>query len=203
MQVGGGGILGSWKGRSESGDLTESAWVNSLLVDPKGDTLYAGLKQAEEGAQLWRFDGKRWIQMGGTGKGEYGDWDSRIYGNVYTLVWHDGMLWAGLLGKLPSSSSGAYYEGFSNGEIYRFDGSCWERISGDGIRYGWDREHGTTWDLQTKRFSGRAPCCDWTARGLAVDAGLAKCGVWRAGNGGNTSVGKERGGAGSFPPPIW
>ena len=154
MQVGGGGILGSWKGRPESGDPAESAWVNSLLADPQGDTLYAGLKQAEEGAQLWRFDGKRWMQMGGTGKSEYGDWDSRIYDNVYTLLWHDGMLWAGLLGKLPSSWSGAYYEGFSNGEIYRFDSSCWERISGDGIRYGWDREHGTTWIYKLSVFRG-------------------------------------------------
>ena len=32
MQVGGGGILGSWKGRPESGDPAESAWVKLAPV---------------------------------------------------------------------------------------------------------------------------------------------------------------------------
>lgn len=162
MQVGGGGILGSWKGRSEtfySADDVSSpnftaAWVNSLLADPEGDMLYAGLKQAEGGAQLWCFNGKRWIQIGGTGKSKYGDWDSRIYDNVYTLLWHNDALYAGLLGKIPPSSSKAYQEGFSNGEIFKFNGSSWERISGDGILGGWDRGHGTSWIYKLIVFRG-------------------------------------------------
>jgi hypothetical protein len=154
MQVGGGRILESWEGRLESLDSAEQVWVNSLLVDPEGDHLYAGLEQAEGGAQLWRFDGERWAQIGGTGDNETGDWDSWAYKNVYTLVWHDGALYAGLQGKLPGSTSQDYREGFSNGEIYRFDGTSWERVSGDGIRGGWDRDHGTTWIYKLIVFRG-------------------------------------------------
>ena len=101
-QVGGGGIFESWERRPESVDTAEQVWVNSLLTDPDGNYLYAGLEQAEAGAQLWRFDGEGWTQVGGRGDNGTGDWDSQAYNNVYTLVWHDGALYAGLQGMLPT-----------------------------------------------------------------------------------------------------
>jgi len=168
-QVGGGGILESWERRPGSADPVEQVWVNALLADPDGTHLYAGLEQAGAGAQLWRFDGEGWTQVGGTGDSESGDWDSRAYNNVYTLAWHDGALYAGLQGLLPPPSGGAGQasgseqsaetaavrrERMSNGEIYRFDGISWEQISGGGIFGGWDREHGTTWIYKLIVFRG-------------------------------------------------
>ncbi|MBG89908.1 MAG: hypothetical protein CMO80_23840 [Verrucomicrobiales bacterium] len=148
-QVGGNEIRGSWKARPDSGEK-KPVWVNSLLTDDDRH-LYAGIKQSEHGAQLWRYDGDGWRLIGGTGRD--GDWKSEHYNNVYTLAWHGGNLYAGLQGRLPASGS-QYRAEYSNGEIYHHDGKSWERISGDGLRGGWDRSHTTTWIYKLISFRG-------------------------------------------------
>ena len=150
-QIGGNGIKGSWNARQKSGNR-KPVWVNSLLTDSEDRFLYAGIKQAEHGAQLWRFDGEHWGLIGGTGRG--GDWKSECYENVYTLTWHAGDLHAGLQGKLPPPGGSQYRAEYSNGEIYRYDGRSWERMSGDGIRGSWDQAHATTWIYKLISFRG-------------------------------------------------
>ena len=66
-------------------------WVNCLLVDEEDRFLYAGVKV---GAQLWRFDGEGWEQVGGLGRDS--DWLAEDQDNVYSMAWHDGGLMVGI-----------------------------------------------------------------------------------------------------------
>ena len=101
-QVGGGGLRGSWRDWDVSmpggvGLRPGLKWVNCLLVDEEDRFLYAGVKV---GAQLWRFDGEGWEQVGGLGRD--GDWLAEDQDNVYSMAWHDGG-YAGPLHELRSA----------------------------------------------------------------------------------------------------
>ena len=159
-QVAGGGINRSWPAFTGApgegaGPNPGYVWVNSFLSDAAETCLYAGIKN-NKGAELWRFDGSAWELAGG--RGEIGDWQAPDYDHVYTLAWHEGVLHAGMhghsssfgagkfaddQGASKSGSSARYMPEFGNGEIYRFDGGRWERISGQGINGSWDEDHST------------------------------------------------------------
>ena len=157
-QVGGAGIMGSWEGRRYSeGESRQTAemnlWADALLADAGDKSLYAGVRQDREGSQLWRFDGGSWKQVGGLGN--RGDWRSTDYDSVYTLVWHEERLHVGLMGILPPPGAvSGYRTEYRNGEIYRFDGSRWERIAGQGHDGSWDASHSVTWVYKLLSFDG-------------------------------------------------
>ena len=159
-QVGGQGILGSWP----DGDLATQArvglrpglrWVNALLADEEDRYLYAGVKVGGAGAQLWRFDGQVWEQMGGLG-GE-GDWVSSDQDHVYALAWHEGGLMVGMQSHftnygLPEdapdgekTTDGGYDPSLGNGEIYKLKGGRWSCVAGRGRFGSWDEDHCVTW----------------------------------------------------------
>ena len=145
--VGGRGVKGSWDAPRDDaaavGYRPELRWVNVLAVDPAGESLYAGVKSAR-GAQLWRFDSRRWELVGG--EGDNGDWYSDAYDHVYALAWHQDRLYAGMQGFLSAGDS--YQPEQGNAEIFRFDAGRWELVAGEGENGSWKSNSAAMWVYQ-------------------------------------------------------
>jgi hypothetical protein len=122
QQIAGDAILGSWPRGSVMS-------VDSLAADAR--YLYAGTGLHLGMARVWRFDGAHWEQIGGDGV--LGSWGSDM-DSVWHLGFHQGRLWAGLVGE---------DSGEQRALLYRFDGTAWELMTGDaGERGGWARNSG-------------------------------------------------------------
>jgi hypothetical protein len=119
-----------------AGDATLGSWprgsvmsVDSLAADAR--FLYAGTGLHLGMARVWRFDGARWEQIGGDGL--LGSWGTDM-DSVWHLGFHQGALWAGLVGE---------DSGEQRALLYRFDGTRWELMTGEaGERGGWARNSG-------------------------------------------------------------
>lgn len=161
-QVGGNDIAGSWPARDPAtrggvGLRPGHVWVNALLSDERDCWLYAGVKDGQLGAQLWRYDGRTWEQIGG--RGGRGDWVSTDQDHVYALAWHQGKLYVGMQGHMTAFNVAAhdtagvirsahgkgYHPGLGNGEIYRYDNGHWTCVAGRGRAGSWDENHAVTW----------------------------------------------------------
>ena len=146
-RVEGRGVRGSWDAPGDAaagvGYRPELRWVNVLAVDPAGESLHAGVKNAR-GAQLWRFGGCRWELAGG--EGDSGDWRADAYDHVYALAWHQDRLYAGMQGFLSTDDD--YQPEQGNAEVFRSDGSRWERVAGEGENGSWTEEDAAMWVYQ-------------------------------------------------------
>lgn len=121
-RIAGDATLGSWPGGSVMS-------VDSLATDAR--FLYAGTGLHLGMARVWRFDGARWEQIGGDGL--LGSWGTDM-DSVWHLGFHQGALWAGLVGEDG---------GEQRALLYRFDGTRWELMTGEaGERGGWARNSG-------------------------------------------------------------
>lgn len=131
-RIGGSGITG-WmtSGTYES--------VNSLAVY-KGE-LYAGLGYSPGDAEVWKYNGSTWTKIGGdnpifdTTDSQYGWDEGGNYERVKSLVVYNGELYASL-----GISAG-------DGEVWRYNGSVWNRVGGDGSSSGW--ANGTVEEIST------------------------------------------------------
>ena len=138
----------SWGGPEDAeaapvGYRPDLHWVNVLTVDEREEHLYAGVKNAH-GAQLWRFDGRKWEFIGGEGRN--GDWRSDTCDHVYALAWHQGRLYAGMQDFQTHDDRDVPEAG--NAEIYRFDAKRWELIAGRGINASWNEADAARWVYQ-------------------------------------------------------
>ncbi len=122
----------SWNGSAWSrigGDGENSSWANGtyeqvLSLGQYQGNLYAGLGTSAGDAEVWSYNGTSWTQVGGDGTNS--SWgDGSTYDRVRSLISYNGYLWAGL-----GSSAG-------EGEVWRYNGSSWTKIGGDGINSGW------------------------------------------------------------------
>ncbi len=117
-QQAGNDIKGSW-------DLNGKFAVMAQVVI--GSNLYVGLGNAVGDAEVWKWDGTVWSQVGGDGKN--GSWADQTYENVTSLAANGNTLYAGL-----GSSTG-------DAEVWSCDTSSgctsWTKIAGDGINSGW------------------------------------------------------------------
>ncbi len=117
-QQAGNDIKGSW-------DLNGKLAVNAQVA--VGGNVYAGLGNAVGDAEVWKWDGSTWSQIGGDGKNS--SWPDQTYENVMSLAVNGTILYAGL-----GSSAG-------DGEVWSCDTatSCatWTKIGGDGINSSW------------------------------------------------------------------
>ncbi len=83
--------------------------------------LYAGLGASTGDAKVYKYDGSAWTQVAGLGADSgYGGWGAD-YEIVRSLTVYNGYLFAGL-------SSGD-----AEGEVWRFDGTSWTQVGGDGL----------------------------------------------------------------------
>ena len=123
-KVGGDGLNSGW---------TTSTWqwgVNALSVY-KGE-LYAtvyGVVATLDDAEIWKYNGSTWTQVGGDGVGS--SWAGGSYEAAYGLTEYNGDLYAGL---------GTSVE---EGEVWKYNGSTWSQIGGDSLNSGWATEDQT------------------------------------------------------------
>ncbi len=111
--VGGQGINGSWAANTYEGVLSMTSYNGNL---------YVGLGTTANDAEVWRYNGTSWTQVGGDSLNS--GWTTN-YEDVYSLQVFDGNLYAGI----GNSANDA--------EVWRYNGTSWTKIGGDSINSGW------------------------------------------------------------------
>lgn len=111
--IGGQGLNNSWD---------PYVYESVISMTSYNGQLYVGLGTTASDADVWRWNGTSWQQVGGDGLNS--SWGAN-YEEVSAMVSYGGYLYAGI--------------GISNseGEVYRWDGTSWTKIGGDGINSGW------------------------------------------------------------------
>ncbi len=116
----------------QAGNDTKNSWDlnGKLSVNAEqfiGGNLYVGLGNAVGDAEVWKWDGSTWTQIGGDGKNN--SWADLTFENVTTLNYSGTILYAGL-----GSTAG-------DGEVWSCDTgtgcTSWTKIGGDGINNSW------------------------------------------------------------------
>jgi hypothetical protein len=113
-QVAGDDINGSW---DRDGNLT----IDSSLVI--GADLYVGLGSGTGDAEVWRWNGTRWDEIGGDNLND--GWTNGTYESVYSMATDGTNLFAGL-----GNTAG-------DAEVWQWNGSTWTKIGGDAINTSW------------------------------------------------------------------
>ncbi len=134
MKIGGDSINSSWDTTIET--------VRSLRYF--GNKLYAGLGDSAGDADVWVWGGTSWSQIGGDGLNS--GWAASTYEQVSSFAYDDTNIYAGL-----GTSNG-------DGEVWKWNGSTWVKIGGDGLDNSWatawgDAINTMVWD-GTKLFAG-------------------------------------------------
>lgn len=120
-----------WNGSSWTkigGDSLNSGWttnyeaIRSMAND--GNNLYVGIGDTAGDGEVWKWNGVSWSQIGGDGiSSSWATADNIEY--VNSLDYFNGNLYAG-----NASSTG-------DGDIWKFNGTSWSQIGGDGLNGGW------------------------------------------------------------------
>lgn len=122
----------SWSGAAIGGDGINNSWdsgttnyeqVRSLAV--YNNKLYAGLGSTTGDAEIWAWDGTTWGSAPIGGDGVNSSWTDE-YEAIYSITVYNGELYAGL-GNSQSQDA----------EVYKYNGSIWTKIGGDGLDNSW------------------------------------------------------------------
>ncbi|MCA9347006.1 fibronectin type III domain-containing protein [Candidatus Saccharibacteria bacterium] len=113
-QVAGDDINGSW---DRDGNLTIES-VNII-----GTNLYVGLGSGTGDAEVWRWNGTSWTQIGGDGLNNC--WPTNTFETVSSMANDGTNLYVGL-------GSGA-----GDGEVWMWNGTTWTKLGGDAINGSW------------------------------------------------------------------
>lgn len=120
-QVGGQGVNSSWN---------SGIYENVTSMISHGGDLYVGLGISANEAEVWRWNGSTWTQIGGDSLNS--GWTTN-YEEVPSMASHGGILYVGL------------GSGGNDAEVWSWNGSSWTKIGGDSINSGWttnyDRVH--------------------------------------------------------------
>ena len=111
--VGGQGLNGSWPAKT---------YENVLSMLSFGGNLYAGLGTTANDAEVWRYNGSTWTQIGG---------------DSINSSWAAGFEEVSAMANL----GGSLYVGLGNSandaEVWRWNGTSWTKIGGDSLNSGW------------------------------------------------------------------
>jgi len=117
--VGGQEVNNSWQPNTYEQVMSMASYKGKLIVG-LGTTASATYSDGE----IWSWDGSSWTRIGGDGVNA--SWSQAShYGEVDAMAVDDTYLYAGL---------GA---GTNDGEVWRYDGTNWEKIGGDSLKGGW------------------------------------------------------------------
>ncbi len=115
-QEGGNSLNGSW----------DQTGKNSVLSQVKiGSNVYVGIGSYAGDAEVWRWDGSSWTQIGGGNPAINGSWAANAYAGVYSMETDGTNLYVGLGVSV------------TQGEVWKWDGSSWTQIGGDGLNNSW------------------------------------------------------------------
>jgi hypothetical protein len=111
------------------GDAISSSWAAAtyetvLSMRYFSGNLYAGLGLTAGDAEVWRYNGTTWTQIGGDTLNS--SWDASSYEGVYSITDDGTNVYAGL-----GSSAG-------DNEVYKWNGTAWTKIGGDGLNSGFN-----------------------------------------------------------------
>ena len=109
------------------GQGLNSSWAAGTYEDVQsmisfGGNLYVGLGTTANDAEVWRYNGSTWTQVGGDSLNS--GWAAG-FEEVYSMANFGGNLYAGI----GNSANDA--------EVWRYNGSTWLKIGGDSINSGW------------------------------------------------------------------
>jgi hypothetical protein len=110
--IGGQGINGSW---------APNTYEQVFSLASYNGAIYAGLGNGADEAEVWRYNGTSWAQIGGDGVNA--SWAGGFEA-VHYMVSYDGYLYAGI----GSTANDA--------EVWRYNGTSWAQIGGDGTGWG-------------------------------------------------------------------
>ncbi len=146
-KIGGDGVSSSWNTNYEQ--------VNAMIAhDGK---LVVGLGTGTDDAEIWSYDGSTWTKIGGDDVGS--SWTAGTYENVRSLVTYNGDIYAAI-----GDTAG-------DGEVWRYNGSSWTQLGGDGLNSGWDPnviEYVSSFSVYKGKlytgtgFSGNADAAIWS-----------------------------------------
>lgn len=111
--IGGQGVRGSW---------AFDTYENVHTLQSFNGELYAGIGSSANDAEVWRYNGTSWTQVGGDSLN--GGWTTNFEA-VFSLTPFQGRLYAGL------GASG------NDAEVWSWDGSTWTKVGGDSLNDGW------------------------------------------------------------------
>ena len=128
----GDGEVYRWNGTSWTkigGDAVGSSWASAEgdivhTMQYVGSTLYAGVSDAAGNSSMWSYNGTAWTRMGGGGVNK--SWGFYNLQSVEAMVTSNGYLYAG---------TGVSVAG--NAMVWRYDGSNWEIVGGQGVNSSW------------------------------------------------------------------
>jgi hypothetical protein len=118
--IGGDGANSSWSAASNIEQVLSLSYF--------GGNLYAGVGLTAGDGDVWRYNGTSWTQIGGDGLNS--GWAASTYEVVPALANDGTNLYAGV-----GNSNG-------DGEVFRWNGSAWTKIGGDGVNSGFSANQG-------------------------------------------------------------
>jgi hypothetical protein len=127
----------SWNGSAWTkigGDGVSSSWTTAdnieqvLSLEYFGGNLYAGTGLTAGDGDVWRYNGTSWTKIGGDNLNS--GWAASTYEVVPSLATDGTNLYAGV-----GNSNG-------DGEVFRWNGSAWTKIGGDGVNSGFSANQG-------------------------------------------------------------
>ncbi len=126
----------SLAGGNDTGGSWDTNGKRSVNAQVKiGSDIYVGIGVDVGDAEVWKWDGSAWTQIGGGAGAVNGSWDGNTYEGVYSLATDGTNLYAGL-----GVSAG-------DGEVWKWDGSSWTKIGGDSLHSGWTNYAEEVWTL--------------------------------------------------------
>lgn len=110
------------------GDSLNSGWTTNYeavwVLTNDGTNLYAGLGDTAQDAEVWQWNGTAWSKAGGDGVNSSWIAADNIE-QIRSMTYFGGNLYVG-----TSITAG-------DGDVWRFNGTTWAKIGGDGINSGW------------------------------------------------------------------
>ena len=153
-------------GQSFNGSWASNTYEYISSISSYGNDVVVGLGSSANDAEVWRWNGSSWNQIGGDSLNS--GWAAN-YEEVNMLVSYGGNLYAGL-----GNSTG-------DGEVWRWNGSSWTKIGGDGVN--------SSWNTNYERVSSSAVLNGQLYIGLGNGAGDAE--VWRWNGAAWTKIGGD------------
>jgi hypothetical protein len=112
-KVGGDGLNDSWN----------TIYEEVFVMRSYNGKLVVGLGSGTGDATVWQYDGVNWSKIGGDDIS--GSWTSGTYERIRAISIYNGELYVG-----TGDSTG-------DGELWKWDGSYWQKSGGTGINNGW------------------------------------------------------------------
>lgn len=148
-QVGGDGINSSWSGVTRT---------TSMISD--GTYLYAGIGSSSSAiGEVWRYNGTSWTRIGGGGVNS--GWNA-THRMIYSMAIYKGELYIG-----------GYSAAVAAGDLWKWNGSSWTQIGGDGLNSGWNFTSTTNGEVGALTVYG-----DRLYAGVGAAAGDASLWAW-------------------------